>query len=385
MIALVIPLALVLAWAGGEIRTKEATIERIQNISGNIVNISQVGDNLFQGHKQDNPQDLVYIAVVNKPSYAGPITVAAVVSEAKKIEHVAILESDDTSSYLDKIVSLGILGAFIDQPLEKIPSVDSITGATLSSAAITRGLEKAANQIGASKFDLPEITEDKTSVTPEKSKLIAIALFFFSAFYVMSKRFPWDRNKARFTLLTLSVLTLGFMYGCLFSLSTVVTLLSGNWIKGMASYAALLCLVLALVFFLFSGKNIYCSAICPFGAVQEGLGKITGCSAPVRFRWMAWVARSWVFLVLATALFLHTSSGAIYEPFGKAFNFIGSGTIYALTILAIISSLAFKRPWCLLFCPVTSIFDYLRFAKKAFWGNPASKAQTTFDNKALDK
>ncbi|SEA71511.1 4Fe-4S binding domain-containing protein [Desulfuromusa kysingii] len=364
MIAVMIPLILALAWIGGEHRTESAIMEQIQNVSKDITDVTPIGERLYQGRKLDSEVP-VYIALDDKPSYGGPLTVATVVDDKGTIEHVAILQSTDTSSYLDQVVGLGILRAFVKQPIDAMPQVDMISGATISSSAITRGVEQAANNIGVAKFNLPKIEMETAPATPETAKLITILLFFVAAYYLTSKHFPWDRKKTRVILMTLSVLTLGFTYGALISLSTVVTLLSGNWVKGLASYAPLFCLVLALIPFLFARKNLYCSVICPFGAVQEGLGKITGCSAPVRARWMVWLTRSWVFMLLVAAVYFHAPSDSIYEPFGKAFTFIGSGTVYALTILVVISSLLFKRPWCKLFCPATVLFDYFSFARNA--------------------
>lgn len=69
-----------------------------------------------------------------------------------------------------------------------------------------------------------------------------------------------------------------FHSGGKFSLGTVHLLLSGGWMRGVASHAALTCLLLAVAVFFLTRKNLYCATLCPFGAVQEGLGRITGCS-----------------------------------------------------------------------------------------------------------
>jgi polyferredoxin len=88
-----------------------------------------------------------------------------------------------------------------------------------------------------------------------------------------------------------STLVLGVWLGTQFSLSSLTLLMSGVWIRGVASYAALLCLVLAILVFLITRKNLYCATLCPFGAVQDGLGRITGCSPPPRYPWLVWTAR----------------------------------------------------------------------------------------------
>ena len=371
-LALLVPLALVLAWAGGQLRTSEAKLLQLQNISNDISKLEQVNNNLYKGRSRTNPQENLYIAHLSQPSYGGPLEVAAVVDSKKNIRYVAILSSSDTSSYLEKVVGLGILDAFVDQSLEQLPEVDAISRATLSSTAIIRGVENAVQQIGAEEFGMEAVKQEHHQTTPETLKLVTICLFFAAALVITSKKFKHKR-KARTVLLVISVIVLGFLFGAQFSLSTVASLLNGSWLRGMATYATLLCLVLALLSFLVTRKNLFCTYICPFGAIQEGLGKITGCAAPVQTRWMVWVARSWVLVVLLAALYYQMPSYAMYEPFGKAFSFIGSGMIYSLTILVMLTSLMFKRPWCHLFCPTTIIISYFRFARKVVIGKPGGQ------------
>lgn len=190
-----------------------------------------------------------------------------------------------------------------------------------------------------------------------------------AAFIITNKRVR-KKSRARIALLGCSVIVLGFWFGTQFSLATAATLLGGSWLGGMASYATILCLVLTLLSFLFTRKNLFCTYICPFGAVQEGLGKITGCSAPVQSTWMVWIARGWVLIILLAALYFQAPSYAMYGPLGMLLNFVGSAIIYSLTILVILSSLMFKQPWCKLFCPTTIIISYLRFTRKAFTPSP---------------
>lgn len=373
MAALIFPLVmLALAWAGGEVRRQEASLAGIRSISADIVGITRVNDYLFRGHRKDNPAEVLYIAIVDKPSYGGLMRVAAVVNGSKELEHVAIMSSHDTSTYLAKVVGMGILDAFPGKTLGSLPRVDGVTGATLSSTAVIRGLELAAARIGTEEFGLPEVAAAGWPATPEKTKLLVIFLLFGSALTITRKSFPLNRKVARYLLMGVSVITLGFMYGAQFSLSTIVALLVGGGLAGLASHAAALCLVLAVAVVVISGQNLFCTYICPFGAVQEGLGRISGCPVPSRRSWMILAARGWTLTVLAAALYFRAPSDAIYEPFGMVFNFIGSGLLFLLTILIVISSLAFRRPWCLLFCPVTCLFDYLQYVRRMLGGKGGS-------------
>jgi hypothetical protein len=365
ILVLVVPLSLALAWTAGEIRLKKEKRNQLYHISFEIQGLVQISDGLYKGHVKDAPDQFLYVAHADYPSYGGPLRTALVVDGRKKIRHVAILESDDTRSYLDRVVEqAGILDHYAGKTLDNLPEVDGISGATLSSTAIIRSVDAAAQKIGTTQFGLPaKGVEIRKTATPETAKLMLICLFFAGAVVISRKGFK-HRTTARTAMLVMSAVTLGFWLGAQFSLSTVATLISGTWLKGMATYAALLCLVLAIALFLITRKNLFCAYICPFGAVQEMLGRITGCAPPRSRKWMDWTARAWVLAVLAGALYFHTPADAMYEPFSKAFNFVGSGIVYGLTIVVVIGSLVVRRPWCNLFCPAKAVFFYLGFARK---------------------
>lgn len=374
ILVLFIPLILVLAWLGGENRISATKSAQLSNISAQIKKLKPLGEGLYQARAADTTEDL-YLAVGSSPSYGGPLEVAVVVGQDKGVRQVAVLKSRDTSSYMERVLGLGTPGAFIGRMIDDLPEVDTVSGATLSSVALIRSIESAAARIGTSRFGLPQQPEPEVTTTPELSKLVLITLLFGAALWGTSRSCRVNRRKFRALLLVCSVVTLGFWFGSQFSIATLALLLDGDWLHGVASYAALLCLLLAVVSFLLTGKNLFCSMLCPFGAVQEGLGKITGCSAPLRYRWMTWLARTWVVTLLAAGLYYHAPAAIMYEPFGKAFTFIGSGVVYALTILVVIASLVVKRPWCFLFCPATSLFAYLTAVRRLFGDAGIKQAQ----------
>lgn len=365
ILVLAVPLALALAWTGGEMRQKNEKNRQLTHISPEIQGLTLVSPGFYKGHSSKNPKEVLYVAHADYPSYGGLLRTAVVVDNQKLIRHVAVLKSDDTRSYLERVVDqAGILDNYTGIPLESLPEVDGVSGATFSSTAIIRGIEAAAQTIGTTQFGLPASGKtNRKAATPETTKLVMICLFFAGAFAVSRKGFK-QRTHTRTAILVVSIITLGFWLGAQFSLSTVVTLVSGAWLRGMATYAALLCLVLAGALFLITKKNLFCAYICPFGAIQELLGRITGCAPPKARKWMNWTVRAWVFAVLLAALYFQTPADAMYEPFSKAFNFVGSGIIYGLTILVMIGSLVIRRPWCNLFCPTKVMFFYLGFARK---------------------
>lgn len=259
LLVLMVPLALALAWGAGQVRQKSEKQNQLNHISSEIQGLAPISNGLYKGHFKDAPDQELYVAHSGYPSYGGVLRTAVVVDSRKIIRHVAVLDSDDTRSYLERVVEqAGILDNYTGKSLDALPRVDGISGATLSSTAIIQGVEASARKIGTDQFGMPGTTRRAPAqATPETEKLVLICLFFAGAFFISRKGFP-HRKKARTALLLISTLTLGFWLGAQFSLSTVATLISGTWLRGMATYAALLCLVLAVVLFLVTKKSLLC-------------------------------------------------------------------------------------------------------------------------------
>lgn len=351
---------LLVSWIAGDARTADVVLERIRNISGDIVEIRGVRPSVYEGFRKDRPSEKLFIAMAEHPSYGGPLQVAVVMNEQEQIERVALVRSTDTSTYLGRVLNEGVLDAFLGRQGSKLPEVDAVSGATLSSTAMVMGMKKAIAHIRNI-----QLADEQTSSLPmrEVLKTSVTALFFLAVLFISSSYYKGNRKYARLGLLAVSTLIMGFTFGMQFSLSSLVLLLSGLWTKGMASYAALAGLVCAVSVFFMTRKNLYCASICPFGGVQEGLSRITECSAPKRSEWMKWTSRMFTLAAMCISLYLSNPADALYEPFGMAFSFIGSTFLFALTIAIAIASLFIKRPWCNLLCPIACVFDYLAFMR----------------------
>ena len=370
-LALFTLLVLAAAWAGGMARAQSATAARIGNISPEIVAIRELGDSLYQGQRRgtdgSRPEDVFTIALESHPGYGGPLAVAIVVNGEKVIEHVAVLETSDTRTYIAQIVDKGILNAFLGRDLEHPGRVDAVSGATLSSSAVINGVTRACAAIGAARFGLPLPQRPPPAISnTERIKLALVVLFFAAALFIASAKFPWNKRRAVLFLHIASAIALGFLYGTQFSLAGVSLLLSGAWVRGVASYAPMACLLLAAGIFLVKRKNHYCAMVCPFGGWQECLGAITNGPTPRTAPWMKWLSRFLALAALAFSLYFRNPSIAGYEPFSRTFNFIGSGVLFAASILIVLASLGFRRPWCRLLCPVTPFIDYIAFLRG--WG-----------------
>jgi len=394
----VLTLAIIIAaWGLGGIRIQDASLERIRNISPDIEGIKQITPSVYEGYRKNQQgqanqtdetnqtsqqgqknqfNEKLYIGLAEHPSYAGPLQVAIVVNSEGIIERVALVNTTDTPTYIDSILNEGILDDFLGVSSADLPNIDAISGATLSSVAMIKSAEKAVAHVRAITHQ-ENIVPEKTSFLSfeEILKAVITLSLFVLAFIFSSQWFKWNKKYFRLGLLALSTVLLGVMYNSQFSLSTLVLFLGGFWMQGLASYTALLCLILAILIFLMTRKNLYCAMICPFGGVQEGLGRITNCSPPKKMEWMKWAGRLFTLIAVSAALYFSNSSVAQYEPFGMAFSFIGSMFIFVLFIVIVVSSLVLKRPWCILLCPVTCVFDYLAFVRS--WASSTSRSSNS--------
>lgn len=361
-VAAVLSLCLLAAsWFAGSMREKGADIERIRNASAEMEDVEQIGPNLFRGHRRGAANETLYAGLAEHPGYAGPVQIAVVINGQGRVESVALVRSTDTSPYLARVLQGGVLDAFLGAESAKLPHIDAVSGATLSSTAVIKGVERAVARIRQ------QPSGDEKSRTIPKSEWLRgglVVTLFLLAAIISSGFFKGNKTYARLGLLAISVITLGFIYKAQFSLSSLNLLLAGLWTGGLSSYTPLICLILAVAVFILTRKNLYCTMICPFGGLQEGLGRITGCTPPKRTGWMKWTARSFALTALCSAMYFRNPSDAMYEPFGMAFSFIGSSALFALTVLVVVASLVVRRPWCILFCPVTCLFDYLAFVRR---------------------
>ncbi len=356
----------------GFLKEQNTSIKLIQEFIPNSKNILHYTDNIYKVIAENNLP--LYISFASHVGYSGPMQLAIIANQEKKIDTVVLIKSPDTKPYLDKILENKLPNHFLNQSITNIIPPDAVSGATISSNAIIHAVEKAShnlitNNTVQQELAIPQqhnqnIKQNAIFSSSELYKLGIVLFLFLSAFWISTKNFKYNKLKSHYILAGLSFVSVGILFSMQFSLSTITLLLSGIWKNGIASYAPLFALILAILCVVFTKKNLYCSHICPFGTLQEGISLITHCSMPPKNNFIKWITRFFTLLILCFAIYYAIPSYATYEPFGKTFNMIGSFTLFVLSIAVILSSLIFKKPWCHLLCPMTPFFDYILFWRK---------------------
>jgi NosR/NirI family transcriptional regulator, nitrous oxide reductase regulator len=356
-------LAVAFAWFAGARSSRDILLVQLHEMEPSLTDIEKVEDDMF---KAQSVYGEVYIAVDAVPGYGGPVKVAVVVDRDKRICRLAVLEAKETRSNFDDVVKSGLLDAFSGKRIDKMPVVQAVSGATMTSGAILESIDNAVHRIDAVRFGA-DYTETPRRI-PQKqiAKTAMAACLFILALWVKSNRYPWSRKWGRRGCLLLSFVTLGVIFAAQPSLSTLVLFLSGSWTSGLASYTTLLCLLLSGFIVLITGNNLYCQMICPFGAIQEGLSSIFRPKAPALQPWTRWIPRLLVLVVICFGLYFRAPGNASYEPFSKVFSFAGSGVMFAVALISVLASLFFLRPWCGTLCPMRSVFEFINFGRNWF-------------------
>ena len=245
--------------------------------------------------------------------------------------------------------------------------VDAITGATITSSAITRSI-KSGLQLITEKVLYQEVEKDD----PVKH------LFFQHLLWQIDFIFLWatvglafwsffKKNEyLRYFTLGLSFAYLGILMGGGFSINDILRLLSLHnpvFLNNLYWYSLV---IIAIGLTVIAGR-FYCGWLCPFGAILEVLyrlvpieWKITGKAD----RYLKVVKYVNLVILLLIAFLFANKILAIYlvgiiEPFATFFNLHGDLISWMWLILVLVFSSAISRFYCRYFCPLGGFFALL--------------------------
>lgn len=190
---------------------------------------------------------------------------------------------------------------------------------------------------------------------------VLLAALSLAAYLSMKKR-------SRRSLFLLTLFSLGyfgfFREGCVCSIGAIqnVTLALFDEAYSLPAAAAFF-FFLPLLFTLFFGR-VFCSAVCPLGAIQEA-ALVRPVTVPF------WLQRSLGLLAHlylgAAVLFAATGSAFIicdYDPFVAFFRFSGSLNMVVIGFAFLLVSFFVGRPYCRFFCPYGVLLGWMsRFSR----------------------
>lgn len=338
--------------------------ESILTIFPDATELIETNEGIYKAVNQKDSVSgyLIYTApYTNKIlGYGGPTPLQIVMNRDRRIINVSLLpENDETPSYIKRVTRKGIFESWnsltIAEALDK--KVEAVSGATMSSEAIIETMQHRLAMISNSSFEKPF---DWMKLLSNAGMLLVICLAIYS-FY-----FPQKAKNIRLLLLSLSTLILGFWQGKMLSLASDYNWII-NGINWTASWTLILILAISVLLPLISGKSFYCTYMCPYGALQELIGKITKrkVEIPVKVRNILVRLRP-VYLILIVAALLTgvPLDLATFEPFAAFAIQSASTTVLILAGFFLGLSVFVSRPWCKYFCPTGTLLTQFNRKKK---------------------
>lgn len=354
---------MLLAWFAGGARIADNQQEMVNQLLIKGESLKQIHTGLFHAETANQSTPIEFIGLGNGVGYGGRTEVALTVSPQGDIQRIAVISSKDTSSYLDKVVQSDLMALLLGKNIKAPLGIDGVSGATVSSNALSQALELAADSVRVELFGF-SLVEDKSALVHFRLLDVMAILMFALAVWVNKTR---HRKKYLFNwaLLLTSMCLFGFYSSTLISSSTMGILISGAWLTGLGNYTSLILLSLVLLYIVVSNRNVYCSTLCPFGAAQECLAKLGNAkTTSLNDLVFEWFPRALLLTTLCFGLYFRNPASLSYEPFGIMFGMIGSLYLFVLTALTVITALVVKRPWCRTICPMNPMNDFVRFNRQ---------------------
>lgn len=306
-----------------------------------------------------------YLINESAPGYGGKMVVSVLVDTLGTIQDMKVAKHRETPSFLKKTEKKGlinsILGKSYDDPFIKGEDIDVVTGATLTSETIILCAQAGSKKIARDQLNLKVSALETPTLEIGIPEVSIIALFMLAIIGVYRKT-RYKKTLRWFTMLS-GLFILGFWFAVPLTLSKINTFLLGyfpDWHSQMFWYLIIGGFLLTI---LVTGKNIYCTWICPLGGLQECFGLLG--PARTRFsrkfnRTMSWIQRGVALLAILLALYFRNPVKLNYEIFGVALSLTGATYLFIMTGLFLLASIFIKRPYCIYLCPITPISDFIR-------------------------
>jgi NosR/NirI family nitrous oxide reductase transcriptional regulator len=223
-------------------------------------------------------------------------------------------------------------------------------------------------------FDDFEEVDEGVLATLINSAPVAEVLALLLLFAMVMTAFLRKSATIRWVTLVYTLFYLGFYNGTFLSVSHITNGLKQGPSLFLNDLPLLLIVVFTIVTTLFWGR-VFCSSLCPFGALQDFITRI------MPKKWQLEVPRAihdkalyikygiLALLVVTSLTFSDLSLFQYFEPFGTIFYFSRSMLLWAILAVFIVASMFVSRFYCRYACPlgaalgVTSFLSPLRIKR----------------------
>ncbi len=304
----------------------------------------------------DTGELLGWAGLGSASGYGGPMLVVVGVDTDGEVVGARVVEHRETPVFVRMAKPYRFFASLDGESVERIDydyeHVVGVTGASKSAGAITGGVRDAVTKIAARKLDIQLPTPRR----PFEFGILEITILLLFAVGIGSQYVGTTlRERLRWVCQLTAILLVGFWTNSPLTLAKLTALMAG-YFPSPRSNLSLYLLVAGFVLSVFVfGVSIYCTHVCPFGAVQRcvGLVGVKGTKLPP---WSARLLRMLryvvVFAAVVAALIVSNPALAGYEPFAVMFALKGTLPQWFLLLVVVLASLVIHRPWCHFLCPM---------------------------------
>jgi len=348
-------LTLITAYIIGLTRKDSQVLSQLQSSFSEGTKFQKINERplLLEVHNVKSETFSGYFAVGKAQGWGGPLQIATVIDKNGVIERVVLVNHKETPSFFFKIQRRQFLQQFtgrkISDPFVLDVDVDSVTGATMSSRAITEAIREGSHTAGIKIFNLP-IKEERFPWKFGTDEILLLLLYAVMLFGVLRKI-----KVMQYVTMAAAFIFLGFYLNAAISIGNISSLFLGYFPSFQENIFWWLLITGALLMPLILRRNLYCSYLCPFGALQEFTAKIGGINIKLSKKSIQFTRYLVYFLAwFALILIFLTSNPAVgaFEPFATFFALEGIGIQWFLLPAVVLGSFVFTRFFCRFFCPV---------------------------------
>lgn len=312
--------------------------------------------------------------------YQGPTEAFLGVDQAGKVIGLAIGKSYDNDEYVGYVRDDDyFLKTFNDKSVAELAELDlfeeqveGVSGATMTSLTVADGLVAAAQKQQAWTPPI-EVAEPPATFLPRG--LISLRNIAMVAMIILAMVVGFTSLRSnrwvRFGYPILLIVVLGLLTGDMVS-QAMIAGWAQNGIPWKTASGLVLLTAAAMLVPIFTKRNLYCSHLCPHGAVQQLLKNRIKTKVRLSEKLVARLklipAMLLAFCLIVVAADWPLSLVGI-EPFDAwHFQIAGWATI-AVAIVGLVASLFVPMAYCRYGCPTGAMLNYLRFSAKADqWG-----------------
>lgn len=362
-IVLVVSFAIALAaWLFGYFTSGVDILPLVPEVLPGAVRVESEG-RLFVGYDADG-EIVGYAASAEAAGYAGPIEMLVGIDPDGDIIGTYLVQQRESPGFFRLINGAGLVDQFTGQQYDADLTVgggiDAVSGATLSAEGVAGAAREAVRLIARDALEAP-LAPEKKPIKFGWPEISLVGLYAVGYYGHKIRSSQWKKRIRWGTLLT-GLVVVGFIYTAPFTISMVISLLSGFWPDWQSNLYWYILIGGILFVTAVDAKNPYCSWFCPFGAFQELLAKLTNARLykPREYRDLfTWLQRGLAFTAVVLGLALRQPGVAGYEPFATLFDLKGTTIQFVFLIIVALASLVMYRPFCNYLCPLDPVYDLI--------------------------